>query len=182
MVNLQLGFDSPDGSHSPSLVSNAFGERLYFAGRNGGPDAFEQPFNALNLVYGWYPTDHLKLQLKIKSLLDGNLEVERGGVVTLEQSIGRSGSVQLSWEMESPDRDRPACRLVRSTRVPSTACSCDLLGCDLKLGLLRFASLSRHVSRHPQAASEAPAVACNGSICSRVRKREWPLFWCCCCC
>ena len=99
VVNLQLGFDSPDGAHSASLVYNVFGERLYFAGRNGGPDAFEQPFNSLDLVYGWYPTDHLKLQLKIKNLLDGNVEVERGGVVTLEQSIGRSGSVQLSWEM-----------------------------------------------------------------------------------
>ena len=99
VANLQLGFDSPDGAHSASLVYNVFGERLYFAGRNGGPDAFEQPFHSLDLVYGWYPTEQLKLQLKIKNLLDSNVEVERGGVVTLEQSIGRSGSLQLSWQM-----------------------------------------------------------------------------------
>ncbi len=99
VANVQLGFDSPDGAHSASMVWNVFGERVYFAGRNGGPDAFEQPFHSLDVVYSWYPMEELKLQLKVKNLLDEDLEVERGGVVTLEQTLGRSVSASLSWKM-----------------------------------------------------------------------------------
>jgi hypothetical protein len=80
-------------------VWNVFGERVYFAGRNGGPDAFEQPFHSLDVVYSWYPMEELKLQLKARNLLGEELEVERDGVVTLEQTLGRTVSASLSWKM-----------------------------------------------------------------------------------
>jgi outer membrane receptor protein involved in Fe transport len=58
VLNTQLGYDSDNGEHSVSLVYNLFGERLFFAARNigGNQDAFEQPFNSLDLTYSWFPT------------------------------------------------------------------------------------------------------------------------------
>ena len=57
VANLQLGFDSDNGAHSFTVAYNTFGERLFFAGRDGVPDAFEQPFNSLDFIYSYYPTD-----------------------------------------------------------------------------------------------------------------------------
>jgi outer membrane receptor protein involved in Fe transport len=42
VVNLQLGFDSFNGKHGATLVYNAAGERIFFAGINGFDDAYEQ--------------------------------------------------------------------------------------------------------------------------------------------
>ena len=54
VVNLQLGFDSPNQRHSASLAYNAFGERLYFRQADDAP-AFEQPFHSLDLIYSYTP-------------------------------------------------------------------------------------------------------------------------------
>ena len=43
VTNLQLGFDSDNGAHTFTVAYNTFGERLFFAGRDGAPDAYEQP-------------------------------------------------------------------------------------------------------------------------------------------
>lgn len=88
LLNLQLGYDSPSQMHSASLVYNMYGERLYFAGRNGAPDAYEQPFNSLDLVYSFYPTDSMSLRLRAQNLLDESFEVERSGVTVIEQDLG----------------------------------------------------------------------------------------------
>ena len=65
-INFQLGYDSNDGMHSTMLIYNVFGERLYYAGRNGSPDAYEQPFNSLDLTYFYYPTEQITVKLKLK--------------------------------------------------------------------------------------------------------------------
>jgi hypothetical protein len=41
VVNLQLGFDSPNQRHSTSLAYNAFGERLYFAGTTSSTNSWK---------------------------------------------------------------------------------------------------------------------------------------------
>jgi len=88
VANLQLGFDSPSRVHSAALVYNSFGKRIFFAGRDGAPDAYEQPFNSLDLVYSFYPTDLLTLKFRAQNLLEEKLEVERRNVVTLQQNVG----------------------------------------------------------------------------------------------
>ena len=55
VANLQLGFDSDNGAHTFTMAYNTFGERLFFAGRDGAPDAYEQPFDSLDFVYSFYP-------------------------------------------------------------------------------------------------------------------------------
>ncbi len=70
VANLMLGFDSPGGKHAATLAYNVFSERLFFAGRNGAPDSFEQPFHSLNFAWSYYPTDNFTVKFKARNLLD----------------------------------------------------------------------------------------------------------------
>jgi TonB-dependent receptor len=97
VANVMLGFDSPAGRHSASLIYNVFGERLFVAGRNGAPDAFEQPFNSLDLNYTWYPTDALTVKLKAQNVLDETIEIERQGVVVFEEKPGATFSLSAAY-------------------------------------------------------------------------------------
>ena len=97
IVNLQLGFDSLDGKHSATLAYNVYDERLFVAGRNGAPDGFEQPFHELGLTYQWYPTDRITVRAKLQNLLDDSIEIERGGVTSFEEEIGRTVSIAARW-------------------------------------------------------------------------------------
>lgn len=95
--NAQLGWDSEDGKHSAMLIYNVFGERLYLAGRNGTPDAYEQPFNSVDLTYFWYPTDHSTIKFKVKNLLDESIEIEQQGVQTYVADVGTSLALEYRW-------------------------------------------------------------------------------------
>lgn len=77
VANLIFGFDSPDGKHSATLSYNAFSERLFFAGRNGAPDSFEQPFHAVDFNYAFYPTESLTMKFKVRNLLDEDFVIHR---------------------------------------------------------------------------------------------------------
>ena len=98
MLNLQLGFDSPNGAHSASLVYNAFGERIFYGGKEGAPDALEQPFHSLDVVYTWFVTENLSLKLKMQNLLGEETEIEAGGVTIFEQTVGSTASVDFKWQ------------------------------------------------------------------------------------
>jgi TonB-dependent receptor len=97
VVNLQLGFDAPNERHGASLAYNAFGERLFFAGRGGEPDAYEQPFHSLDLTYSYYPTDALSLRFRLQNLLDETLVIDQGGVDVVEQSVGSTFKLDVTY-------------------------------------------------------------------------------------
>ena len=101
VLNTHLGYDSPDGKHSGSLVYNVCGERIFSAGRFGAEDAFEQPIHLVDLIYSYYPTERLTLQVKVQNLLDDEREIEQGGatgaVTIFEQLIGTTASASLKW-------------------------------------------------------------------------------------
>lgn len=98
VVNLQLGYDSPNARHAATLVYNAFGERIYFAGTDGLPDGFERPFHGLDFVYSWYPTEYVTLKGRIKNILDSSVSVEQGDVAIIDQSIGTTFLINASWD------------------------------------------------------------------------------------
>ncbi len=98
VANLQLGFDSFDYKHGATLVYNAFGERIYFAGIDGLPDGFEQPFHGLDLVYSWYVTENVVVKGRVKNMLDSSVTVEQGGIPIFEQSVGTSVLLNISWD------------------------------------------------------------------------------------
>ncbi|MFS8606691.1 MAG: TonB-dependent receptor [Gammaproteobacteria bacterium] len=99
VANLQIGFDAPSGAHSWSVVYNTFGERIFFAGRNGAPDTYERPFDSLDLVYSFHPTDRVSLRLRLQNLLDEKVTLEQGGVTILEQRLGRTAKLDVKWDL-----------------------------------------------------------------------------------
>lgn len=99
VVNLMLGFDSPDAKHTASIMFNVFGERLYVAGRNGSPDGYEQPFSSLDLTYFWYPTDNMTFKLKVQNALRDSITIKREGVVVFEEDPGMSISLGFNWSL-----------------------------------------------------------------------------------
>lgn len=99
VVNVMLGYDSPDAKHTASIIYNVFGERLYVAGRNGAPDGFEQPFQSLDLTYFWYPTSRVTVKAKAQNILGENIEIERDGVTTFAEDPGTVFSLSMSWSL-----------------------------------------------------------------------------------
>ncbi|WP_289083645.1 TonB-dependent receptor [uncultured Spongiibacter sp.] len=97
-ANLILGFDSADEMHAATLSYNVFGERLYFAGRNGEPDAFEQPFHSLDATYSFYPNQSVIVKVKVKNILDEELEIERDGKTTFREEVGTTFSASIEYE------------------------------------------------------------------------------------
>lgn len=98
IANLQLGWDSPGAVHSATFAYNAFSERLFFAGRNGAADAYEQPFESLDLIYSWAPTPNWSVRLRLQNLLKDTIEIQQGGTVILEQRVGINVKLNASWQ------------------------------------------------------------------------------------
>ncbi|WP_066964328.1 TonB-dependent receptor domain-containing protein [Microbulbifer sp. Q7] len=97
VVNMLVGFDSPDGAHSATLGYNVFGDRLYLAGRNGAPDAYELPFHSLDLTYAWYPTEEITIKAKMQNLLDEAIEIKRANVIVFEEKPGQSFALSAQY-------------------------------------------------------------------------------------
>jgi outer membrane receptor protein involved in Fe transport len=99
VANLQLGFDSGNGAHAFTLAYNTFGERLFFAGRDGAPDAYEQPFDSLDFVYSFFPTDRLSMKFRIQNLLDEELEIQQRDTVVIGQKLGTTAKIDVKWDL-----------------------------------------------------------------------------------
>lgn len=99
VVNTQLGYDSDNGRHSGSLLFNVFGERVYFGGRNQTPDAFEDPFQSLDVTYTYYPTDRISLRLRAQNLLNENREFYQNDVKIIDVATGSRLRLDLQWKL-----------------------------------------------------------------------------------
>jgi hypothetical protein len=99
VVNLQLGFDSPNGTHAFTAAYNTFGERLFFAGRDGVPDAYEQPFDSLDFVYSFFPTDRLSMKFRVQNVLDEELSIEQAGTEVISQDYGTTLKLDVKWDL-----------------------------------------------------------------------------------
>jgi len=102
VANVQLGYDSFDGRHGATLVYNAFGERIFFAGINGVDDAFEQPFHSLDFVYTFFPTDQWTIKLRFQNMLDQTTRIDQkdaqgNEVRVIEQTVGTSFLLDVKW-------------------------------------------------------------------------------------
>ena len=99
VANLQLGFDSDNGAHTFTLAYNTFGERLFFAGRDGAPDAYEQPFDSLDFVYSFFPTDRLSMKFRVQNLLDEELEISQNDTIIIAQKLGTTAKIDVKWDL-----------------------------------------------------------------------------------
>jgi outer membrane receptor protein involved in Fe transport len=103
VVNATVGYDANNGRHSAYLNFNSFGDRIYSAGIDSQDDVYEQPFDSLGIVYKYYPTDRIELQLKLDNILDASREFTQRNINTdrvatvLAQDAGKSVSLSGRW-------------------------------------------------------------------------------------
>src|SRR5690606_2119657 len=98
VVNTQLGYDSENGMHSVSMMYNVFGERVFFGGLSPSPDAFEQPFHSLDLVYSFYPQDSLSLKLRAQNVLNEKRSFQQNNIDIIEVDVGMGLRLDVQWE------------------------------------------------------------------------------------
>lgn len=98
VVNLNLGWDAPNGNHTATLAYNVFGERIIVPGIEGKGDSYEQPFHSLDLVYTYYPTYSSTLTFKVQNMLGEEKELEFDNTLLKSETKGTSFQVALQWE------------------------------------------------------------------------------------
>ena len=103
VVNLQFGYDSDNGQHAATLVYNVFGERVFTAGINDFDDAYEQPVNALDLTYSYFPTDNITVKFKARNLLDEDTVIQQSprpnvNVDSFERTAGQTFGLSVSYK------------------------------------------------------------------------------------
>ncbi|MGK2927556.1 MAG: TonB-dependent receptor domain-containing protein [Lysobacterales bacterium] len=97
VVNFQFGYYNPDSPTEWSLLYNEFGERISQAGVLGAPDIYEQPFPQLDFVYKRRFAEDWRFVMKLKNLLDPEVEYTQGQETTRTYKLGREASVELQW-------------------------------------------------------------------------------------
>ncbi len=97
LVNLQLGFQSPDGNHEATLLFNRFGRRISQVGTSGAPDIYEEGVNQLDFVYSHKFAEEWSWKLRLRNLLDPTIEYTQGGEITREFDRGREVLVSVEW-------------------------------------------------------------------------------------
>ncbi|WP_199610553.1 TonB-dependent receptor domain-containing protein [Flocculibacter collagenilyticus] len=98
VVNLQMGYDAPSGNHSVTAVYNVFGERVIIPGIEGRPDAMEQPFHSLDMVYTYYPDFNSTVKLKLQNLLNEDKEIMFDNTLLRSQTKGIGFSIAYKYE------------------------------------------------------------------------------------
>lgn len=100
VVNMNLGYDAPNGNHSATLVYNVFAERIIIAGIDGRDDSYEQPFHSLDFVYTYYPTYSSTLKAKFKNLLNQSKELEFENTLLRSSTRGIGFELSYQWAFE----------------------------------------------------------------------------------
>jgi len=100
VVNLNIGYDAPNGNHSATLAYNVFGERIIIPGIDGKDDAYEQPFHSLDFVYTYYPTYSSTVKVKLKNLLDQEKRIEFDDTLLRSETRGVGFEVAFKWDFE----------------------------------------------------------------------------------
>ncbi len=96
-MNLNLGFDAPNGRHSAMFSYNLFTKRLYAAGRLGAPDAYEQPFHSLDLTYFWYPMEQMAVRLRTQNILNQKVQINQENLIMFAERPGTTFSIDVRW-------------------------------------------------------------------------------------
>jgi TonB-dependent receptor len=97
VVNLQLGYQSPDGRREASLLYNVSGERIVQVGVDSQPDVYEQPFGQLDFNWRHKLGEQWSLRLRLRNLLDPTVEFRQGSGILREYRKGREIGLSLEW-------------------------------------------------------------------------------------
>jgi outer membrane receptor protein involved in Fe transport len=100
VVNLNLGYDAPNGNHAVTLAYNVFGERIIIPGIEGQDDKFEQPFHSVDLIYTFYPSYSSTVKFKVQNMLDEKKEIEFSDTLFRSETKGVSFDISFKWDFE----------------------------------------------------------------------------------
>lgn len=98
VVNLNLGYDAPNGNHSATLAYNVSGERIIIPGIDEKDDAYEQPFHSLDFIYTYYPTYASTVKFKVQNLLNKQKEITFEDTLLRSESRGQGVDLSLKWD------------------------------------------------------------------------------------
>lgn len=97
--NMSLSYLPDGGDIEATLLYNVFGERISKVGESGVPDEYEQPFHQLDFTLSkqlrW---DGWKAKLRLRNLLDPDVEFTQGSEVSRRYSKGREVAISLEWK------------------------------------------------------------------------------------
>jgi len=98
VVNMNLGWDAPNGNHSATLAYNVFAERIIIPGIDDKDDTYEQPFHSLDMVYTYYPTYSSTVKFKVQNILNQDKELEFENTLMRSETRGVAFEVALKWD------------------------------------------------------------------------------------
>jgi outer membrane receptor for ferrienterochelin and colicin len=99
VVNLSLSYQQPEGRTEATLLYNISGERISRVGDSGLPDVYEQPFGQLDFTLSQaLPWEGWKLKLRLRNLLDPEVEFLQGDQPTNLYRKGREAAFSVEWK------------------------------------------------------------------------------------
>ncbi len=99
VINLGIYYDRPQAGLQGSLLYNVLGRRITEVGTDLRPDIFEEPVHQLDLVLTQKNKSGLALGLKIKNLLDPEVQSRQGNQVIRSFQKGRSYFLGATWTL-----------------------------------------------------------------------------------
>ncbi len=97
VLNLQLGYDSPNGEHSATMVYNAFGPRIIVPGTRGNEDAEEETFHSIDFNYSYYPDFNSQIKFSVQNLLNQEKQITQEGLDLLREERGVEFGLSYSY-------------------------------------------------------------------------------------
>ena len=84
-------------SDEANLLFNRFGRRISEVGVQGQPDVYEESFNSLDFLWRHRFGEDWRVTLRLRNLLDPEVQFTQGGLDTRMYSRGREALVSLEW-------------------------------------------------------------------------------------
>ncbi len=97
VVNLQFGYQHPEGRREITLLYNRAGERIAQVGVQGLPDVYEQPFDQLDLTWLERFSPEWALKLRLRNLLNPEVDFTQGDTSVRSYEVGRAVLLTLEW-------------------------------------------------------------------------------------
>lgn len=97
VANLQLGWQPEHGRTEATLLYNVSGRRISEVGVFGIPDVYEEPAGQLDFVYAATLWQDWKLKVRMRNLLDPELEFTVGDQIRRTYRRGREVAITLEW-------------------------------------------------------------------------------------
>ena len=103
IFNLDLSYDNQKRGISSTLFYNVYGKRLTENSLGGTPDVYELPFHTLNYSVTKTLSNHIKLKLSAKNMLDAEVkkvqEYRGSKFYRSRYGTGRSYTVNITYSL-----------------------------------------------------------------------------------